>query len=117
MTGFCTSPEMTRHLTGHGHPERPQRLGAIFQAVRGAGLVTSRNPLEPVVSDLGPLASANFKLKELEATPIDPKWIEAVHPGDYLRQIEEACAAGAILDGGDTVVCPDSFRAALLSAG
>ena len=34
MVGFCTSPRFVEHDTGPHHPERPDRIRAIFQAVR-----------------------------------------------------------------------------------
>jgi acetoin utilization deacetylase AcuC-like enzyme len=117
MIGFCTSPEFVRHLTGPGHPERPDRLAAIFQAVRIARLIDSPNPLAPVVNEFGPVARSGFVLHELSPTPAEPRWIETVHSPAYLESIEKTCATCGFLDGGDTVVCPDSFQTALLSTG
>ena len=40
------------------------------------------------------------------------------HGREYVREVGRRCKEGeSYLDGGDTVVCPDSFEAALLSAG
>lgn len=41
-----------------------------------------------------------------------------VHPSDYVDRVAKTCSSGmAILDAGDTVVCEDSYKVALLAAG
>ena len=117
MTGICTSPQFVRHRTGPGHPERPERICAIFQALRESGLVDSPNPLPTVSQDLGPFPKAGFKLVELSPTPAERKWIELVHRPQYIERVEHVCKHGGVLDQGDTPVCPESFEIALLSAG
>lgn len=117
MTGFCTSPEFIRHRTGLHHPERPDRIRAIFQAVRAAGLVTSVNPLPPLNESLGQFAPAGFELVELTPSLADLKWIETVHPRRHIDHVRHICEVGGVLDQGDTPVCADSFEIALLSAG
>ena len=46
------------------------------------------------------------------------EWIEEVHSPGYIDQVESACLRGqTLLDYGDTVICPESFKAALRAAG
>jgi acetoin utilization deacetylase AcuC-like enzyme len=117
MIGFCTSPDFLRHRTPLDHPERPDRIRAIFQAVRAAGLVDSPDPLSNVSEDLGAFAPAGFKLRELQPAPAGLDSILAVHPQSHIDRVRDACRNSIPLDGGETPVCPESFDIALLSAG
>jgi acetoin utilization deacetylase AcuC-like enzyme len=91
-------PDCLLHDTGPGHPERAERLEAV------------KSHLES-----GPFAE---QLHWLEPDPAAAKWIEAIHTPEYRQFIEEACLQGKhFVDMGDTVVCQDSYRAAILSAG
>ncbi|HTW93894.1 MAG TPA: histone deacetylase [Tepidisphaeraceae bacterium] len=117
MIGICTSPRFVEHITRPEHPERPQRIEAIFQALRRSGLVTSPNPL-PDVGDLGPIPSAGFSCLELEPTAVEEKWLLTVHPPAYIERVRQICRASGVLDSqGDTPVCPASFEIARLSVG
>jgi acetoin utilization deacetylase AcuC-like enzyme len=117
MTGFCTSPDFVRHLTGPFHPERPDRLRAIFQAVRAAGLIQSANPLPPLAEEIGPFPHAHFRLTELTPAEADLQWISRVHPPAYIDRVRQVCQSGGLLDEGDTPVCPESFQIARLACG
>ncbi|MCC6240757.1 MAG: histone deacetylase [Phycisphaerales bacterium] len=116
-TGFCTHPAMIEHDTGPHHPERPDRLRAVLRAVRLAGLITSPDPFPDFQMDFGAVVQATRPLIELEAAPIDPRWIELVHSRDYIDRVRQISLAGGFLDQGDTPVMRRSFAAALLSAG
>ena len=91
-----THPDMIDHRPGDGHPERPQRLRAVIDALDDAGLGADRR-----------LAG--------EASVAD---LERVHPADYVRRILEASPAQGVatLDA-DTVLSPGSVCAARLAAG
>jgi acetoin utilization deacetylase AcuC-like enzyme len=117
MIGLCTSPDFCKHQTGPDHPERPDRIRAIFEGLRGAGLVDSPNPLPPLNSPLGPMPPAEFKLQELTPAPAERKWIETIHPPAHIDRIQHICRIGGVLDQGDTPVGPASFDVALLSTG
>jgi len=117
MIGFCTSPDFFRHQTGPAHPEQPDRLRAIFQAVRAAGLIDSPNPLPPLDIDFGPFPPAAFKLRELKPRAAELDAIVAIHPQSHIENIRKACRTGGPLEDADTVVCPESFNIALLAAG
>jgi acetoin utilization deacetylase AcuC-like enzyme len=117
MIGFCSSPDFVLHQTPPGHPERPDRLRAIFQAVRAAGLIDSPNPLPPVEDDLGDFPAAGFKLRELPPAPAQLESIRAVHSQSHIDRVRAACQGRGILDDGDTPVRPESWNVALLSTG
>src|SRR3954453_16057923 len=117
MVGFCTSPRFVEHRTGPHHPERPDRIRAIFAAVRQAGLVDSANPLDPegTFADLSPQRYGGAKLVEIEPVAADEKWIYTVHTAEHVERIRHLCAAGGgVLDLGDTPVGRNSYEIALL---
>lgn len=117
MVGLCTSPRFVEHQTGPHHPERPDRIRAIFQAVREAGMVDSPNPFEPVVASFGFRASQRPKLVELEPALADEKWLSLVHTAQHISRVRHVCEIGGVLDLGDTPVVPESWEIALLSLG
>lgn len=123
MTGFCASPQFVRHLTGPYHPERPERIRAIFAAVREAGLIDSRDPLntsaDAAAFDLQLHLVGGEKLVELEPQPADEQWIRLIHPASYIEQVRRVCSAGTgTLDyQGDTPCGLESFDVAKLAVG
>jgi len=98
QVAFISSPEYLEHYTGLGHPESPQRLAAIWEALVDAGLKDRLLWVEPAAAtedDLG-----------------------MVHEPAYVELARREIAAGrGMLSTGDTNVCPKSFDAALLAAG
>jgi acetoin utilization deacetylase AcuC-like enzyme len=94
---FATHPAYLEHIAGRHHPERPERLGAVIDGSRVAGVADALVPLEP------------------QPAPIDA--VERVHPAayvDHLRRVGEA--GGGRLDP-DTSMSAGSWNAALLAAG
>ncbi len=91
-----THPDMLAHQPGVGHPERPERLQAVLDALADAGLDRDRH-------------AAN------EATVAD---LERLHPADHVARLLAASPQSGInqLDA-DTILSPGSVRAARLSAG
>lgn len=86
------------HDTGGHHPECPQRITAIRQALEAA-----------------PFASL---LHFHTAAPAPTRWIERIHSREYRSFVEEACLKGlSTVDMGETRICEDSYNAALLAAG
>lgn len=117
MVGLCTSPRFVEHQTGPHHPERADRIRAIFQAVREAGMVDSPNPFDPVLPSFG-IPRSSQKVIELEPSLADEKWLSLVHTPQHLDRIKHVCeVGGGILDLGDTPVGPESYEIALLSVG
>ncbi|WP_395650884.1 histone deacetylase family protein [Brevundimonas sp.] len=96
MTTLFTHPDMLDHRPGLGHPERPERLQALLDALASAGLDRDRRAAsEASVADL-----------------------ERVHPADHVARLLAASPdhGFAQLDA-DTILSPGSVRAARLAAG
>ncbi len=91
-----THPDMLDHHPGVGHPERPERLKAVLDALDDAGLSGDRRPAtEAAIADL-----------------------ERLHPVAYVARLLTAAPASGLnqLDA-DTILSPGSVRAARLAAG
>jgi acetoin utilization deacetylase AcuC-like enzyme len=87
-----------KHETGFGHPERPQRLDAIMQALAAK-----------------PLAGLVERIRPREAEDAE---ILACHEQKYLQTVRADVAAGRRqLSTGDTPLCKDTLTAARLAAG
>ncbi|MBL0967782.1 MAG: histone deacetylase family protein [Brevundimonas sp.] len=91
-----THPDMLAHQPGVGHPERPERLQAVLDALSDAGLGRDRHAAT-------------------EATVAD---LERLHPAEYVARLLAASPQSGVnqLDA-DTILSPGSVRAARLSAG
>jgi acetoin utilization deacetylase AcuC-like enzyme len=85
-----------RHSNGAGHPERPERLGAV-----AAGVGSARG-IEVVKADSPSVERAD---------------LERVHSPSYVTAIEGFCKAGGGRLDQDTGAVPDSWGAALRAAG
>jgi acetoin utilization deacetylase AcuC-like enzyme len=96
-TLLITHPACLDHVTPLGHPERPDRLRAIEQA----------------------LAQEQFRSLAREQAPQAPREaIACVHPPSYIEAIEKATPAeGLVRLDADTSMSPGSFEAALRAAG
>src|SRR3989442_9081606 len=96
-TAFVTHPDYLKHDAGPGHPERPQRVAAISEAV-------DRSPLTET-------------LERLRPEPVDEEQLAAVHVRDYVQHVRDVAAHGGGALDADTVVSPASYEIARLSAG
>jgi acetoin utilization deacetylase AcuC-like enzyme len=94
---FATHSAYLDHLAGPRHPERPERLDAVLEGVRLAGLSDAISALEP--------------------RPAERVDLERVHPAWYLDRMETMCAGGGGRLDPDTYASPGSFHAARLAAG
>jgi len=96
-TLLLTHPDCLEHDTGPGHPERPDRLRAVDDALAGDGFKDLKRELAP--------------LAEIAA-------IERLHPESYVEAIRAASPKRDLvwLDP-DTVMSPKSFDAALRATG
>jgi acetoin utilization deacetylase AcuC-like enzyme len=96
-TLLLTHPDCLLHDTGFGHPERPDRLRAVEDA----------------------LSAPQFNTLEREQAPLaDLHEIKRLHPRTYVEAIRSATPSHDLiwLDP-DTVMSPKSFDAALRAAG
>jgi acetoin utilization deacetylase AcuC-like enzyme len=85
-------------VTGPGHPERPERLYAIEQALTASGLLDRCT-----------------RLALREATDCD---IERVHRAPYIERVAQACQRGAAyIDTPDSSICGESYALARRAAG
>jgi acetoin utilization deacetylase AcuC-like enzyme len=95
---IITHPVYLEHDTGLGHPERPERLEAIINKIKGSTSLAKSEWIEP--------------------NKAEDDFIIDVHSDVYFQNISEAILRGErVLDGGDTVVSEKSLDAALLAAG
>jgi acetoin utilization deacetylase AcuC-like enzyme len=98
-TLLISHPACLNHLTGTGHPERPDRLRAVEEE----------------------LAKPKFQMLAREQAPMAEADIIALcHPHDYIQGIRDASPSegeGMIRLDADTVMSPGSLEAALRSVG
>lgn len=97
-TGLVQSAVYREHITGRGHPERPERLESVAKSLEESGLASKCVPIAP--------------------RPAREEEILLCHTASYLKTAKRDVAAGLpVLSTGDTNVCPESLRVALLAAG
>lgn len=96
-TIICYDPIFEEHDTGFGHPERPERLPASFDALRSSGLLEKVDTVSP-----------------RDATREE---IELIHAPAYVDHVKAVADKGGGRLDMDTSVSPASYRAALKAAG
>ncbi|MEZ5175060.1 MAG: histone deacetylase [Acidimicrobiia bacterium] len=84
-----------RHVGPHGHPERPQRVVAVSDAIR----------------------ASSHEVMDREAPAVDVDLLREVHDVAYIEHIHSYCAAGGGSLDPDTYAVPASWDAALRAAG
>ena len=98
MSTVVTYHPATRlHQAWAGHPERPERIEAVLEALRAPTLV-------PLVT-------------WVEAAPAERAALARVHPAGYLDALEALAAAGGGPLDGDTYLGPRSWDAVRAAAG
>jgi acetoin utilization deacetylase AcuC-like enzyme len=97
MTAVVWHPACRKHYGGAGHPERPQRIEAVLDALHGPDL-------ESLVT-------------WVEAVPAARAALERVHPAAYLDSLEAIAAQGGGALDADTFLGPSSWESVLASAG
>ena len=97
MTTVVWHPACRKHYGGAGHPERPQRIEAVLDALRAPDM-------ESVVT-------------LHEGVPASRAALERVHPAAHLDRLEAMAAAGGGALDADTFLGPASWESVLASAG
>jgi acetoin utilization deacetylase AcuC-like enzyme len=93
---YLRHPTSQDHLTGPGHPERPERTAAIERA----------------------LADHDWLGWEVREAPAAPEGaLEAVHAPEHLAAVRAAAETGGAALDPETPVSPGSWRAAVHAAG
>ena len=97
-TGFLHDNRYLLHDTGPYHPEMADRLTAIYNGIKDAGLLDQVTLIPAVRAEL--------------------KWIETVHSPAYIRRFEEVCLSGnRTFDYPDNQMCVDTYETAYLAVG
>ncbi len=94
---LVTHRDYLKHITGPGHPERPERIHAILHGIESSGLSDALNWITP--------------------EPLAREQLAAVHTHAYLDRIEALARGGGGFLDPETVVSADSFEVARLAAG
>ncbi len=97
-TAYLFDSVYLQHDTGWGHPEKPERLIYITNALSQAPYFENLVRIKPEIPDM--------------------KHIEAIHSKAYIKRVEKEIKGGtSYLDSGDTVVCGYSYDVALKAVG
>ena len=97
-TGLAIDERFQQHVPGADHPERPQRLAAITQALDQKEFIHT--------------------CRSIEVSLVDMSLVTNIHEKRYLDRLEQACKNGLpYIDVPDSGICPESFHVAQLAAG
>ncbi|MDW8225775.1 MAG: histone deacetylase [Bacteroidota bacterium] len=98
MTGFVTDERYLAHDTGTGHPERPERLQAIWQELQQRSLWSRLYHIRPRIATTEELG--------------------LIHPPEYIRFVQRSVPRqGIVWLDPDTALSPHSYEAACLAVG
>ena len=97
-TGFLFDRRYLLHETGPFHPEVPERLDAVYSGIKNDGLLD--------------------KVKSIQASMAELKWIETIHDRNYINRFNDACVSGQkVFDCPDNQMCSETYNTALLAVG
>ncbi|BAZ12265.1 histone deacetylase superfamily protein [Calothrix sp. NIES-4071] len=99
MLPVIYSDEFLQHLTGRGHPERPERLSAITAALRSGNIASQISWRLPTPVSERPLISL----------------LEQTHSARYIQKVQDICLAGGDCIDFETTVSSQSYDVALLA--
>jgi acetoin utilization deacetylase AcuC-like enzyme len=95
--GIVLDSIFTRHSTPAGHPERPERIEAILEAVERWDQAR--------------------QLVRIAPNPLPAESILAVHTSEHFQGIQRTAGQSVAQLDPDTYTSPDSFQTAILAAG
>jgi len=96
MTVHLVTHDLSLSHTGpYGHPERPDRVSAVIDAIR----------------------SSSHDVVEIEAPEVDRELLSTIHDPSYIEHIHSFCISGGGALDADTYAVPASWDAALRAAG
>jgi acetoin utilization deacetylase AcuC-like enzyme len=95
-TGYIYDPFYLKHDT-EPHPENPGRVEAIHQKILNSDIYRHLATHSPMLAT--------------------EEEVALIHKPRYIQQVKTACDEGIRRLDADTVVCPDSYHAALLAVG
>ncbi|MGQ9640051.1 MAG: histone deacetylase family protein [Candidatus Bathyarchaeia archaeon] len=98
LTGLVYHPTYLKHDTGWGHPERPERISGIIQALKERGLMDNPN------------------ITVLKPEPANVEDLTSIHTEQYIEKVRLISSQGVSLTP-DTPAGPETFEIARLSAG
>jgi acetoin utilization deacetylase AcuC-like enzyme len=93
-SGFVLDPRFMEHDTGQGHPERPERIGILLDAVE-----------------------AQPGLRRIEPRLATPEEVSLVHDEGHVARVASTSRLSSYAFDADTPVCSRSFEIASLAAG
>jgi acetoin utilization deacetylase AcuC-like enzyme len=97
-TAYLYDSLFMKHRTGYGHPERPERLAAINEAIMGMPYYRELVKIKPSLPDM--------------------RYLEMIHSPSYIQHVMREIMSGTeYLDSMDTGVCQESFDIALQAVG
>lgn len=97
-TAFLHHPVFQKHQTGWAHPEKRQRITAIVDELKRAGLWQL--------------------LQHPPPRPATTAELTTVHDPHYVEQIRQGCEAGGLFEPDEvTLGSPGTYEAALMAAG
>lgn len=97
-TGLVYGDRYLEHLTGTGHPERPERLTAIIHRLESKGLLS--------------------KLVVIPPSPVADEWLTTVHSPSHVAEITRRCMDKAGFAGSsDTSISEQSYAVAREAVG
>ena len=90
-------PIYLKHITGFGHPERPERLTVTLSILEEKSILS--------------------KLVKIRPQKASPENIASVHATSYLKEVEDLASKGGGHLDSDTALSSDSYEAASFAAG
>lgn len=99
-TAIVFTPKFYAHHTGLDHPERPRRLEVIMKELKRSKM----------------LSSTKCRLVSPHLASLED--LELVHTREHIELVKRVCEqGGGLLDLGDTVVSPESYRVSRYAVG